>query len=89
MIGHVCPEAWDKGCDVLYSYLTILGPIAAIQDGDVITIDPVKKELSVAVSEEELKERIKNVKLPEKPAKGVLGKYRKLVTGADKGACTV
>ena len=46
MVGHVAPEA-AKG-----------GPIAAIRDGDTVTIDVDKRELSVDLSDEEIAERV-------------------------------
>eukprot|EP01121_Diplochlamys_sp_Union-15-3_P018293 TRINITY_DN6634_c0_g1_i1.p1 TRINITY_DN6634_c0_g1~~TRINITY_DN6634_c0_g1_i1.p1 ORF type:complete len:576 (-),score=121.96 TRINITY_DN6634_c0_g1_i1:35-1762(-) len=78
MIGHVCPEAYDKG------------PIAALKDGDIVTIDPSKRTLSVALSDEEISNRLKVAQPPEnkRDLVGVLAKYRKLVSGANLGALT-
>ncbi len=73
-VGHISPEAWDGG------------PIAAIQDGDMITIDIDAKSISVALSDEEIAERLKHVKRPDHPAPGVLSAYRRGVSGSDSGA---
>lgn len=74
-IGHVVPEAWDGGT------------IAAVQDGDMIEIDIDKRTIHLELSDEEIAERMKHVKRPEHPAKGVLAAYRNMVESADKG-CT-
>ena len=74
-IGHVSPEAADKG------------PIAALVDGDIISIDIPNKILEVELSDSEIKERLN--KLPEfepKIKKGYLARYSKMVTSASKGA---
>jgi dihydroxy-acid dehydratase len=77
VVGHVCPEAQDGG------------PIALIQDGDVVTIDGEKQELSVAVSDEELaRRRAAWQEPPLKYTRGVLAKYAKLVQSASFGAVT-
>ena len=73
-IGHVSPEAYDKG------------PIAAVKDGDVIEIDIPARRLTVKISEEEMKERLKNAEAPKKELTGVLRKYRSLVSGSSEGA---
>jgi dihydroxy-acid dehydratase len=74
-IGHVCPEAY------------IGGPIAVIQDGDIVNIDIPNKSLKFEVSETEIKERFKNWKRHERDIKSsTLLKYRALVTSAAKGA---
>ncbi|HEY8370863.1 MAG TPA: dihydroxy-acid dehydratase [Thermodesulfobacteriota bacterium] len=77
MIAHVAPEAADGG------------PIAAIRNGDVITIDIKKRRLDVELSAAEIKRRLKSVK-PPKPmyTTGVLAKYAKLVSSASEGAVT-
>ncbi|OPY30869.1 MAG: dihydroxy-acid dehydratase [Methanomassiliicoccales archaeon PtaU1.Bin124] len=73
-IGHVCPEAFDKG------------PIAAVEDGDKIRIDIPARKLELLISDKELKGRLANVKIVDHKPTGVLAKYRKLVAGADEGA---
>ncbi len=74
-VGHITPEAWDGG------------PIAAVQDGDIIEIDLEKRTIDVELSDQEIAERLRHVKRPNHPAKGVLGAYRAMVGGADHG-CT-
>ena len=73
-IGHVSPEAMSGG------------PIGLIKDGDIIEIDILNKKLNVELSDEELEERRKTVKLPEKPVSGWLDIYRRSVSSADEGA---
>jgi dihydroxy-acid dehydratase len=77
VVGHVCPEAFDGG------------PIALVQNGDIITIDAVNNTIDMAVSDEELKERKSKWKQPELKVKsGVLYKYAKLVSSASEGCIT-
>jgi len=74
-IGHVSPEAAEKG------------PIAALQNGDLITIDIPNKKLSVNLSDEEINARLDL--LPDfepKITKGYLGRYTQMVTSANTGA---
>ncbi|MDR1690340.1 MAG: dihydroxy-acid dehydratase [Candidatus Methanoplasma sp.] len=73
-IGHVSPEAYEKG------------PIAAVQDGDIIEIDIPARKLNAKLSDEEIKERLSKVKAVERPVTGVQKKYRKLVTNGANGA---
>lgn len=73
-IGHVSPEAYDKG------------PIALLKDGDIIDIDINNNLLNARVSEEEFEERRKTLKIRENKATGYLARYRKLVNSASKGA---
>jgi dihydroxy-acid dehydratase len=78
MVGHIAPEALHGG------------PIAAIRDGDEITIDIASRRVDVALSDEEIAERAAAY-APPPPADdldGVLGKYAKLVSTASKGAVT-
>ncbi len=77
MVGHVGPEAMDGG------------PIALVRDGDMVTVDADKGELSMAVSEEELATRRAAWKAPEPyTTQGVLAKYAAQVGPASKGAVT-
>lgn len=77
MIGHVAPEA------------AVRGPIAAIKDGDKITIDVKKRKLQLNISAKELAARLKKWKEPKARYKmGVMAKYAKLVSSASKGAIT-
>lgn len=77
MIGHVAPEA------------ALGGPIALIENGDVVTIDVDNRLLEAAVNEEEFNDR-KTRWEPREPlySKGVLGKYARSVSSAAKGAVT-
>jgi dihydroxy-acid dehydratase len=77
MAGHVAPEA-AKG-----------GPIAALRDGDEVTIDIDARELSVALSDEEIAERVAAYEPPEPAYKtGVMAKYAATVSSASLGAIT-
>ena len=73
-IGHISPEAMSGG------------PIGLLKEGDIIEIDINNKSLNVELTDEELEERKKSVKLPEKEINGWLNIYRKSVSSADKGA---
>jgi len=73
-IGHVSPEAAAGG------------PIAAVEEGDIISIDIPNRKLELHVSEEEIKRRLKNIKPIYKERTPALAKYAKLVTSADRGA---
>lgn len=73
-IGHVAPEA------------AVGGPIALIQEGDIIDIDIDAHALNARVSEEEFAERKKNWKPRVNEVDGYLVRYRELVTGAPQGA---
>lgn len=76
-IGHISPEAAAKG------------PIAIVEEGDEILIDIPNRRLELLVADEIIEERLKRVRLLEKPRCGVLAKYAELVTSADKGAVLV
>ena len=76
-VGHVAPEAVDGG------------PIAFVADGDTITIDVPAQRLDLTVDDAVLAERRAQWKLPEPRYRtGVLAKYARLVTGAERGAVT-
>lgn len=77
-VGHVGPEA--AHC----------GPIALVKDGDMITLDAQKGEISIDVSDEEMAKRKAEWKGPRETiyATGSLWKYAQLVGGARKGAVT-
>ena len=74
-IGHVSPEA------------AIGGPIAFVEEGDIIKINIPKNTLDFVISDEELAKR-KAAFVPREPKikTGYLSRYEKLVTSADKGA---
>jgi dihydroxy-acid dehydratase len=74
-IGHVSPEAAAGG------------PIAALRDGDKITIDITDGRLDVELSEDELRERLTAAEPPPpRHTTGVLAKYAQLVGSAASGA---
>jgi len=73
-IGHVSPEAMSNG------------PIAVVEDGDIIRIDIPQRKLELLVAEDEIKRRLQNVKHPEKQLKGWLARYSKMASSADEGA---
>ena len=76
-IGHVTPESFDNG------------PIAICETGDEISLDLKKRQLNLNVDEDEIEKRLKKYSNPEpRYNSGVLNKYSKLVTGADRGAVT-
>ena len=76
-IGHVTPESFDNG------------PIAICETGDEISLDLKKRELNLNVDKDEIDKRLKKYTNPEpRYNSGVLNKYSKLVTGADRGAVT-
>ncbi len=73
-IGHVSPEA-EAG-----------GPIAVVQNGDLIEIDIPGKKLNLLVSDEELKNRLSKWKPRKRELKGYLRRYARLVTSGHTGA---
>ena len=77
IIGHVVPEAQEGG------------PIALLRDGDAITMDAARNELSVAVSDVEMTKRKAAWKMPPyKATRGTLYKYIKSVKNASEGCVT-
>jgi dihydroxy-acid dehydratase len=76
-IGHVAPEAVDGG------------PIAFVADGDRIVIDVEARRIDLMVGDDELQRRRDHWKLPApRYTSGVLAKYARLASGADRGAIT-
>ena len=74
-IGHISPEAAEKG------------PIAALENGDIITIDIPNRSISVALPEEVIAGRLALLKpFVPKITKGYLARYAQLVTSANTGA---
>jgi len=73
-IGHISPEAAEGG------------PIAMVQNGDLIEIDIPNKKLNLLVSDSELKRRFSQWKPRKKVLKGYLKRYARLVTSANTGA---
>jgi len=77
MVAHVAPEAASGG------------PIAALRDGDIITIDAKNRVLQVNVDDSELAARLKKWKAPElRYRSGVMAKYARSVASAAAGAVT-
>ncbi len=74
-IGHISPEAIAGG------------PIAIIEEGDIIEIDMIGKSINLKLSDEEINNRLSNWKKPDlKVKKGYIARYAKLVTSANCGA---
>jgi dihydroxy-acid dehydratase len=74
-IGHVSPESAEGG------------PIGLLRDGDVVEIDCDARRLDVALTPEELAERLAaSPPVPRPPRRGWLGRYERLVTNASTGA---
>lgn len=77
MVGHIAPEAAHRG------------PIAAVQDGDVIEIDVGAGELRVQLSDEEIAKRLADWTPPApRYRSGVFAKYAATVQSASEGAIT-
>ena len=77
MVGHVAPEA------------ALGGPIAAIQEGDTISIDVTTRKLEVEITDAALQDRMKSWKpLDPRYDTGVFAKYAALVSSASEGAVT-
>ena len=73
-IGHVAPEA------------AVCGPIALVEEGDIIQINIPEHSLNMVVSEEELAARAKKWQPKEQVLTGYLKRYRELVTSSNRGA---
>jgi len=77
VVGHISPEAEDGG------------PIALIEDGDMIEIDAESNTINIEIDNLTLENRKTNWEKPSKDEPtGVLAKYKKLVTSASLGATT-
>ncbi|MEC5423092.1 dihydroxy-acid dehydratase [Virgibacillus sp. C22-A2] len=76
VVGHIAPEA------------QVGGPIAFLHEGDLVTIDSDKKEISFEISENELEKRRNEWVAPPLYKKGILGKYAHNVSCSSKGAVT-
>jgi dihydroxy-acid dehydratase len=77
MIGHVAPEA------------AMGGPLAALQNGDIVTIDIDSRRVDAAISGETFAERLREWKAPApRYREGVFAKYCALVSSAADGAIT-
>jgi len=78
MAGHVAPEAANGG------------PIAAINDGDIVSFDIPKRTLSVKLTDAEIQRRLSTWKAPQpRFTSGVMAKYALLVSSSSLGAITV
>ncbi|WP_299310661.1 dihydroxy-acid dehydratase [uncultured Halomonas sp.] len=77
VVGHVTPEAFDGG------------PLALVEDGDVITIDAEADTIEVDLADEELMRRRAAWQQPApRYSRGVLAKYARTVSSASTGAVT-
>ena len=77
VVGHITPEAF------------VGGPLAIVKNGDPITIDAEKRELSLDIPAKEIKARLAKWKAPKpRYTRGVLAKYARLVNSAHLGAVT-
>lgn len=77
MMGHISPEAY------------VGGPLAIVNEGDIIEIDIEKSRIDLQISDEEIKHRLdKWVKPQAKYIRGTLAKYARLVSSASTGAVT-
>jgi dihydroxy-acid dehydratase len=77
VVGHITPEAY------------VGGPLALVKNGDAITIDAEKRELTLAIPAKEIAARRKAWKKPApRYTRGVLAKYASAVTSASLGAVT-
>ena len=72
-IGHISPEAAAGG------------PIAAIENGDIVSINVKERSIKLELSDEEIQERLSKVEPAERNLKGWLRQYQQLATSADKG----
>ena len=74
-VGHISPEAAEGG------------PLAVVEDGDLVTIDIPKRDLHLHLSDQEIQQRLANWKRPgPKFKKGYLALYSRLAESADQGA---
>jgi dihydroxy-acid dehydratase len=78
MVGHIAPEAAQGG------------PIAVVQEGDVVVLDAEKRRLDVEISDDELRQRLARWQRPPlRYTSGVFAKYAALVSSASRGAVMV
>ena len=77
VVGHITPEAQEGG------------PLAFVENGDIISIDARNNEINLKISEEEMDERRNKWNKPAyKAQKGILKKYIKSVASASEGCVT-
>ena len=72
-VGHISPEAAAGG------------PIAAIENGDIVSINVKERSIKLELTDDEIQERLSKVKPVERNLKGWLRQYQQLATSADKG----
>ncbi len=72
-VGHISPEAAEGG------------PIGAIENGDIVSINVKERKINLELSDEEIQERLSKLEIPERNLKGWLKQYQQLATSADKG----
>jgi dihydroxy-acid dehydratase len=74
-IGHISPEAADGG------------PIAVLEEGDIISINIPENSISVELTDEEINQRLKTIEpFKIKIQKGYLARYAQMVSSAHTGA---
>ena len=76
MVGHVAPEAVHRG------------PIAAVREGDTVTIDVDNRRIDLDIPDEEIEQRLADYEPPALMTRGVLAKYAAQVSSASEGAIT-
>ena len=77
IVGHMAPEA------------ALGGPIAALREGDMITLDVPNRRIEVELTDQELQTRLQQWQPPApRYTQGVMAKYARLVASASEGACT-
>jgi dihydroxy-acid dehydratase len=77
IVGHIAPEA------------ALGGPIAALREGDMLTLDVPSRRLAVDLTDQELQARLQQWQPPvPRYTHGVMAKYARLVSSASEGACT-
>jgi len=77
IVGHIAPEA------------ALGGPIAALREGDMLTLDVPSRRIEVDLPDQELQARLEQWQPPTpRYTHGVMAKYARLVSSASEGACT-
>ncbi len=73
-VGHISPEAWEGG------------PLAVVEEGDIVEINIPERSLRIELSDDEIRNRLKQWKRPEREADGYIARYGALVSSAHTGA---
>jgi dihydroxy-acid dehydratase len=77
IVGHIAPEA------------ALGGPLAALREGDMLTLDVPSRRIEVELTDHELQARLQQWQPPTpRYSHGVMAKYARLVSSASEGACT-